>query len=56
MGVQEALIGLGIIMLLGALAFGASRASRHHRRDQAAADAATRRNSILRIEDWTESE
>jgi hypothetical protein len=44
MGVQEVLIGLAIIVFLGALAFGASRASRHRRRDQAPADAATRRN------------
>jgi predicted lipid-binding transport protein (Tim44 family) len=44
MGIQEALMGLGIVVLLGALIFGASRASRHRRRDQAAADAATRRN------------
>jgi hypothetical protein len=44
MGVQEALIGLGIIVLLGALAFEESRPSRHRGRDRPAANAATRRN------------
>jgi hypothetical protein len=44
MGLQEALIGLGIVALLAALAYGATRARRRRRLDQAAADAATRRN------------
>jgi predicted lipid-binding transport protein (Tim44 family) len=44
MGVQEALMGLGIVVLLGALIFGAMRASKRRRSDQAAADVATRRN------------
>jgi hypothetical protein len=42
MGLQEALIGLGILVLLAALAYGATR--RRRPQDQAAADAATRRN------------
>jgi hypothetical protein len=43
MGAQEALMGLGVVVLLGALVFGVLR-GRRRRRDQAAADAATRRN------------
>jgi hypothetical protein len=44
MGLQEALIGVGILVLLAALAYGATRASRRRPQDKAAADAATRRN------------
>jgi hypothetical protein len=44
MGLQEALIGLGVVVLLAVLTYGAMRASRRRRGDQAAADAATRRN------------
>jgi hypothetical protein len=44
MGLQEALMGAGILVLLAALAYGTIRAGRRRRKDQAAADAATRRN------------
>jgi hypothetical protein len=37
-------MGLGILVLLAALAYGATHASRRRRQDGAAADAATRRN------------
>jgi hypothetical protein len=43
MGALEALMALGVVVLFGALAFGALR-GRRRRGDQAAADAATRRN------------
>jgi hypothetical protein len=43
MGIPEALMGIGIVVLLAALAYGATRGKRR-RKDQAAADAATRRN------------
>jgi hypothetical protein len=43
MGLQEALVGLGVVALLAALFYGAMRGKRR-RRDQAAAAAATRRN------------
>jgi hypothetical protein len=41
MGLQEGLMGLGVVVLLAALAYGATRASKRRRRDQAAADAAS---------------
>ena len=42
MGIPEALYGIGALILLGALAYGAMLAGR--RRRSAAGDAATRRN------------
>jgi hypothetical protein len=42
MGLQHALMGLGILVLLAVLAYGANRASRRRRQDRAAADAAIR--------------
>jgi hypothetical protein len=44
MGIQEALMVLGIFVLLGGLIFSAVRASKRRRSDQAVADVATRRN------------
>jgi hypothetical protein len=43
MGLQEALMAVGVVILLAALIYGAMRGKRR-RRDQAAADAATRCN------------